>query len=104
MIVGVPYRSDVVDLDAPPTATCSCPRGRLWALPEAGPARIALLEVDVQEEIVWQVPSSAGGDVYAWLAGEAAVIRTTWSPSGAWTAARSRSWATGASAPRSAPA
>jgi NADPH-dependent ferric siderophore reductase len=36
----------------------------------------ALEDVDVDEQILWEVPQEADGGVYAWLAGEAGVIKT----------------------------
>jgi NADPH-dependent ferric siderophore reductase len=33
-------------------------------------------DVDVDRELLWDVPESAQDGVYAWLAGEAGVIRT----------------------------
>ncbi|MDI1459826.1 siderophore-interacting protein [Catellatospora sp. KI3] len=42
-----------------------------------GSASAAEIEdVDVDAGILWEVPEQAGSSVYAWLAGEAAVIRT----------------------------
>ncbi|MEU4427975.1 siderophore-interacting protein [Actinoplanes sp. NPDC024001] len=43
------------------------------------PAEVDLEEVDVDEEILWEVPDSSAGSIngfYAWLAGEAGVIKT----------------------------
>ncbi|WP_328469544.1 siderophore-interacting protein [Actinoplanes sp. NBC_00393] len=43
------------------------------------PADVTLEDVDVDEEILWEVPDAAAGSIdgfYAWLAGEAAVIKT----------------------------
>lgn len=50
--------------------------GRL--LPAAGSVSSAALpDVDVDADILWEVPEEgAGGPLYAWLAGEAGVIRT----------------------------
>ncbi|ASW55361.1 siderophore-interacting protein [Plantactinospora sp. KBS50] len=43
----------------------------------AGRSGPALAEVDVDQEILWEVPDAAGpAPLYAWLAGEAGVIRT----------------------------
>jgi NADPH-dependent ferric siderophore reductase len=51
------------------------PAVKAVALPSRS-VRVAPPDVNVDEEILWEVPASVGGDVYAWLAGEAAVIRT----------------------------
>ncbi|MCK0111524.1 siderophore-interacting protein [Ornithinimicrobium sp. F0845] len=41
------------------------------------PAAVELEDVDVDEEILWEVPGeSTTGELYAWFAGEAGVIRT----------------------------
>jgi NADPH-dependent ferric siderophore reductase len=49
--------------------------GRL--LPASAGTRAALPEVDVDADILWEVPEEgAAGPLYAWLAGEAGVIRT----------------------------
>ncbi|MER5650505.1 siderophore-interacting protein [Streptosporangium sp. NPDC002524] len=34
-----------------------------------------LEDVDVDEEILWEVPESSGGGLYAWLAGEAGMVK-----------------------------
>ncbi|MFI6512533.1 siderophore-interacting protein [Streptosporangium sp. NPDC050855] len=42
----------------------------------AGPATGGLEDVDVDAEILWEVPESSPGEgLYAWLAGEAAVVK-----------------------------
>ncbi|NED57649.1 siderophore-interacting protein, partial [Micromonospora aurantiaca] len=49
--------------------------GRLVPVP-AGPGAPPLAEVDVDRDILWEVPERPdGAALYAWLAGEAAVIR-----------------------------
>ncbi|MEU4541073.1 siderophore-interacting protein [Streptosporangium sp. NPDC023825] len=47
------------------------------AVPAAGPGAANPLEdVDVDEEILWEVPQASKGDgLYAWLAGEAGVVK-----------------------------
>ena len=82
-----------------------------------GPAAPVVTDGDVDPDL-WETPtySSSGeevslaeaevgphADLYAWIAGEAGVVRTcaaTWCAGSASTAARSPSWATGAGASR----
>lgn len=46
------------------------------AVPDDTVAAAPLEDVDVDAEILWEVPSSAGGDgLYAWLAGEAGMVK-----------------------------
>jgi NADPH-dependent ferric siderophore reductase len=88
-LLEVPDPADTLPVTAPPGVRVSwLPRdgaahgGRLIPAVQAAladrPATPAPLDdVDVDRELLWEVPSGAcGGDLYAWLAGEAGVIRT----------------------------
>jgi NADPH-dependent ferric siderophore reductase len=46
--------------------------------PGNAPARTQLADVDIEHDILWEVPEEThrGADLYAWLAGEAGVIKT----------------------------
>ncbi|MER7212901.1 MULTISPECIES: siderophore-interacting protein [Streptosporangium] len=96
VLLEVPCAADVLDLDAPEgVAVTWLPRDgaghgdllvpavraaadRLLPTPGRPAAPQGLPEVDVDSEILWEVPPEGreAGSVYAWLAGEAAVIRT----------------------------
>lgn len=99
VLLEVPSAADVLDLSAPegvrvgwlPRSTADAaapsPRGALLAPalvaavreleePPSGAADVP--EVDVDEEILWDVPADppAGSGPYVWLAGEAGVVKT----------------------------
>jgi NADPH-dependent ferric siderophore reductase len=91
VLLEVPYPEDVLVVDGPPRLRVSwLPRsgeahgsrlvpavrtaaGRLLAA--AAPDR-DIDEIDVDEGILWEVPDDPPSGLYAWLAGEAGVIRT----------------------------
>lgn len=99
VLLEVPLRADALELDAPAdmhitwlaregvehggllvpgveAAVARLRSGRAPAATDAVPAA-ALPDVDVDREILWEVPEAASADgLYIWLAGEAAVIRT----------------------------
>lgn len=93
-LLEVPHRSDTRPLSAPPAMRVTwLPRGRgahgsrlVPAVTAAAdrllPARAAaavdhLPDVDIDREILWEIPDAAPTTpLYAWLAGEAGVIRT----------------------------
>lgn len=93
-LLEVPYASDALPLTAPPGVTVTwlgrdggAPGCRLVPAVADAAARLlpapagtgpdALPDVDVDADILWEVPDAdASGSMYAWLAGEAGVIRT----------------------------
>ncbi|WP_203743305.1 siderophore-interacting protein [Catellatospora bangladeshensis] len=91
-LLEVPYAADALTLNAPAgvdvrwLAREDLPRGSLlvpavqeaaaWLVPVPG-AAATVEDVDVDVDVLWEVPeTSTTGALYAWLAGEAAVIRT----------------------------
>jgi NADPH-dependent ferric siderophore reductase len=93
-LLEVPYAGDALPLTAPAGVTVSwlgrdggapgcrlvpavaAAAGRLLPAP-AGTGPAPLPDVDVDADILWEVPDDgAAGPLYAWLAGEAGVIRT----------------------------
>jgi NADPH-dependent ferric siderophore reductase len=92
VILEVPTGADFLDLTAPPamkvewTARLNGPHGSaLVPAVFAAAARLVppqagadVPDIDVDNEILWEVPSepAPGKQLYSWLAGEAAVIRT----------------------------
>lgn len=92
VLLEVPYPADELALAAPPRLAVNwLPRsgephgsrlvpavraaaGRLVTDPLAGDRDLD--EVDVDSEILWEVPEGVPAGTYAWLAGEAGVIRT----------------------------
>lgn len=92
VLLEVPHREDFLTLDAPGRVKLTwlareerahgdllVPEVRAAAarlLPAQGPSG-AVEDVDVDAGILWEVPEEAPtGPLYAWLAGEAAVIKT----------------------------
>ncbi|MGW4425097.1 siderophore-interacting protein [Streptosporangium sp. NPDC004631] len=95
-LLEVPHEADILDIDAPSGLVVTwLPRdgsghgSRLVPAVRAAADRLLpspfsprhVTDVDVDVEELWEVPEEekgarAGGPVYAWLAGEAAVIRT----------------------------
>ncbi|WP_271223108.1 siderophore-interacting protein [Streptosporangium carneum] len=92
-LLEVPYGADVLELDAPDGLVVTwLPRdgaehgGRLVPAVRAAADRLLpslsspqrLADVDVDVELLWEVPEEgqATHPLYAWLAGEAAVIKT----------------------------
>ncbi|HCF5458923.1 TPA: siderophore-interacting protein [Pseudomonas aeruginosa] len=66
----VPGEADILDLPAIPAA-------RLHWLPErevAGGAAQELEDIDIDEEILWELASPESGSFYAWVAGESAAV------------------------------
>lgn len=91
VLLEVPGTADILELDAPDgLAVTWLPRegaehgGLLVPAVRDAAERLlpalavpqSLPEVDVDAEILWEVPGREGHRAYAWLAGEAAVIRT----------------------------
>ncbi|MEV4416943.1 siderophore-interacting protein [Catellatospora sp. NPDC049609] len=91
-LLEVPYPADALTLTAPAGVDVrwlpreDLPHGSLlvpavqeaaaWLVPAPG-AAAQVEDVDVDTDILWEVPEeSTAGTLYAWLAGEAAVIRT----------------------------
>lgn len=95
--IEVPDRADVVPLEVPvgstvtwlargdgPAGSVLDPAVRQWAARNRPVYRAALAdaaqqleEVDVDRELIWDSPEAQDtGDFYAWLAGEAGVIKT----------------------------
>ncbi|GAA0558335.1 hypothetical protein GCM10010172_46730 [Paractinoplanes ferrugineus] len=93
-LLEVPTSADVLDLAAPEGVRVTwlprdgAPHGEKLVpalrssvrrlLGERAPAPVELEDVDVDEEILWEVPKEPTdvSKFYAWLAGEAAVIKT----------------------------
>jgi NADPH-dependent ferric siderophore reductase len=91
VLLEVPYPADALALDAPPELAVSWlprsgqPHGsRLIPAVKAAAGRLLdapgkvdeLDEIDVDSQILWEVPEGVAARAYAWLAGEAGVIRT----------------------------
>jgi NADPH-dependent ferric siderophore reductase len=93
-ILEVPYEADRLSVSPPPEVLVTwvardrdphgsalipavvAAAGRLLPAP-TGDVDAELADVDVDDTILWEVPAAAPDDsLYAWLAGEAAVIRT----------------------------
>lgn len=95
-LIEIPSAADAVHVDAPRGVTvrwlardaagrtgahgCALiPAVRDWTVRlHAGTGHAALEDVDIDREMLWDVPvgTSIDGDLYAWLAGEASVIKT----------------------------
>ncbi|WP_412543270.1 siderophore-interacting protein [Longispora sp. K20-0274] len=90
-VLEVPHAADVLDLAAPPgirvswraredappgTGLLPAVRGAAARLLPPAPG-VAVADVDVDREILWEVPQepAPSADLYAWIAGEAAVVR-----------------------------
>ncbi|MEV6522247.1 siderophore-interacting protein [Longispora sp. NPDC051575] len=92
VVLEVPHDGDVLDLAGPPGVTVTwlaredaAHGAALRAAVEAAAGRLvdarpgaAVTDIDVDSEILWEVPEepAPAGGVYAWIAGEAAVVRT----------------------------
>jgi NADPH-dependent ferric siderophore reductase len=90
VLLEIPYPDDVLAVAAPPGLRISwLPRSgdpygsRLVPAVRAAAARLlpaggppaALDDIDVDAQILWEVPEQTSASIYAWLAGEAGVIK-----------------------------
>lgn len=66
----VPGEADILDLPAIPAAR----QARLPEREVAGGAAQELEDIDIDEEILWELASPESGSFYAWVAGESAAV------------------------------